>query len=347
MLFRSLKSDSGVGLENTSNKVTGSISKIGAEDDDDDFYKYKSKYEYLAELYQNDALKTSIKLPSDGSQVALEFPIESLLRNSKYDFDLTLYRTEKNKKKDLIGELSQSIKVLTDSVSPSWLAESWPSTEGFYGLELPSVNLLVSDTFGRINPDTFTAKIEGKDVNGQVVSVDVTSKLAATKVEDGNQYLWSGSLDAMPEGEYYLSASVQDLSKNYSIPNPYKAKVVVDKTAPMITFGHIDGFESPTQIFALKTTVKDASPISSKVYLNNVEVNQSNASVFQTLLNLNPGENKIKVVSTDFVGHASTANSTVIFDITPPELTVVDPAANSKVYVQQLPAIVQIGRAHV
>jgi len=142
------------------------------------------------------------------------------------------------------------------------------------------------------------------------------------------------------EGTHTIQAKISDKPGYTTVTEP--VTLVVDLSAPVITFGHQSGVELPTASFTLNINISDLTSVESKVSLNGVQVQTSNLKVFQVPLTLVPGANNIKVESTDQVGNSATATTVLMFDITPPVLSYILPESNKKYYTKSWPLSVQV-----
>ncbi|WP_413942693.1 RHS repeat-associated core domain-containing protein [Bdellovibrio sp. HCB-162] len=336
----SISSSLGVVFDKMPVAISAKIARIGVVDSDDDYYKNKDKNNYLAELTLDGKVIQSGTMDTNKESVALNISLQNVKATDNNIFELSFHRYEKGKKKNKIGSLAYKLRVLPDGVVPVWLAESLPTQEDHFVKEFPPVSLMASDAFGRLNPSTLSAKIKAHTIAGQDAVIDIASALTATASNDGSDYKWAGSLGSFVEGEYVLNATVADISGN--VTSPYSSRVVVDRTAPKIAFGHEEGYEAPTANFNLNVYLTDASPVDSKVFLNGIEVAYSSLSAFQTSVQLKPGLNEIKVTALDKAGNSASAISKVSYDTTPPILTFNYPDNGRKFYTNKLPLSVSV-----
>lgn len=155
--------------------------------------------------------------------------------------------------------------------------------------------------------------------------------------KSGFQITDSGAVaqKAFSEGKHTIQAKISDKPGYTSVTEP--VSLVVDLSAPIITFGHDSGVELPTSSFSLNVKIDDLTSVESKVFLNGIQVSSTGLKEFQVPLTLVPGTNNIKVESVDQVGNSKTESTVVVFDKTPPVLTQVLPDSQSKYYTNTLP----------
>ncbi|MFV8250466.1 RHS repeat-associated core domain-containing protein [Bdellovibrio bacteriovorus] len=323
----------GVQFEKSPVDIVSAISRVD-RDLNDDYFKHKDKYEYVAELYRDGHLIVSGVMDKTGEEVSLSTSTSDLLWSGGAQYELVLNRTDKGKKKTKIGSLTYQPVILRDQVPPMWNLSGQPSGE-VYSKQMPAISLSVEDTFGRLDRGTLDIKLVGLD--GSQVIYDLLPNL--TVVQAGTEIVISSPGANLNEGSYQFLASISDLGGNLAT---YSAKVVIDRTMPAILFGHVDGFESPTMDFTLNSTINDLSAVYSKVYFNGSQVSFSNEKIFSVPVKLRPGNNKFVVESKDAAGNESTSETQVVFDITPPVLSFISPGSTEKVYTNKLPILLPV-----
>lgn len=183
-------------------------------------------------------------------------------------FSVAVYHSDDNEKQKRIGYLNYIIPVNIDKVKPVWLSESIPNLEDRYVQTLRAVSLTVTDQFGKIDPDSLSANINGSSDSGNLISKDVAKLLLQTKTGDGSSYNWSGDINPLDEGEYVFSASVKDLAGNNS--DLYSTSFRIDRTPPAISLDIVDNALTNQFSFDIPVQVTDKSPAFTDIYVNDV-----------------------------------------------------------------------------
>jgi len=328
-------SEIGTAIEGMSTKINASVTNLCKSDDDDDDDDEKD-LKAAQFIFNDQTLYTSSAQNLNGGEsISYTYTTERLLPVNANMFSVALYHVEANKLKKRIGWVSQKIPVVSDAVKPIWLAESSPSsaTGLLYYQNLNYVNLRVTDAFGRIDAESFIAKLTGSLISSEAVNQDVSSKFAKLKIGDGWEYAFSADLNPLAEGHYSLKASVKDMALNFAIPNPYQLDFRIDRTIPKISLGVPENALTNKLTYQVPIGIEDLSPTTTKVYVNE-ELQLTTPSVFFTAtLNLNKeGANLVKVVSTDAAGNTTISEvKTIIRDTTPPGLTFISPVQDDSV----------------
>ncbi|WP_413584449.1 Ig-like domain repeat protein [Bdellovibrio sp. HCB274] len=327
----------GVNFEKVSTDLIAKVSRID-KDQNDDFFKFKSKYGYLAEISRDGKVVGTSSLDSLKDSLSIPVSILDANRAQNNKFLLTLYRTEKGKKKGTVGSLEYRLRTIQDTVAPAWIIGGMPSGST-YSKEFPEINLSAKDSFGRIDKSTLSVKLSGTSKQGQNVVFDLTSGLGVAMDPTSTELNVTGKINSIEEGSYTFGAKVSDSSGSIA---SHSSSVVIDRTAPIITFGHVDGSESTTESFNLNVYITDASPVDSKIYLNGVQVGYSDLNGFQLPVALRAGLNNIRVVGVDKAGNISELTSVVVFDTTPPVIANLQVGLGGTIYTNVLPINIPI-----
>ncbi|MGZ3769340.1 MAG: RHS repeat-associated core domain-containing protein [Bdellovibrio sp.] len=291
-----------------------------------------SDEEYLAEFLFNNNKFDSKKMAGSARAVNFSSQYDSPRLNAidLNTVSVRLYHSEDGELKK-IAHLDHKIPVQYDTVKPVWLSESIPNVDDRYVKNLRPVFLKVQDEFGRIDSSTFLAKITGSTVSTVSVNKDVSSILSTIKIGDGASYQWYGDIGSLEEGEYTLTANVNDLKGNQA--DTYSQTFRVDKTPPKIEIQLVQAPLTNKFNFEIPVFVTDESPTFTDVYVNDELFFSTGSKAFSANVTLNKeGVNIIKILSKDAAGNIGLDKSVeIIRDTTPPIIGFVYPKNNETV----------------
>lgn len=324
-------------IEGMKAKITASVTNLrkAGEKDDEDFFD-DDRYKSAQFVFNNNTLYTSMAQElQGGDSISYTYTTERLTPADLNQFLISLYTADKkhNKLNCRIGWLSQSIPVLTDTIKPSWLSDSSPSSidSTLYVQALDYVNLHASDEFGRIDSDSLSSDLSGSLVSGETYNKNVSLGFSKLQQGDGWDYIFSTDLNPLDEGLYKFESTVKDLAGNETVP--YIVNFRIDRTPPIVNLQLTSSTLTNKTTSDISVLVTDLSPLKTDVYVNNVLAFSTNQNSFPATVNLPiEGTNTIKVISTDMAGNISTAKTVdVVRDTTPADLTISAPQENDYV----------------
>ncbi|MBY0451578.1 MAG: hypothetical protein K2P92_01000, partial [Bdellovibrionaceae bacterium] len=329
----SIEQTPGVTVEGQSLKIDSQIVNLRQSDDDfkNDHDDEKGSCKSADFILNGQYLFTSApKKMLPGTTISYSYQT-ALAPSNIYYATWALFDIENGRRKNRFGSLTKSILVLDDQVAPAWQTESVPGLNKAYVQNMPLINAIVADSFGRINPNVFTANLIG------TTTQNILPQLTITKLGDGEAYNLTGNLNPLSEGDYVIELSARDLGGRFATPNPYRAEFAIDRTAPVTSVDLQDNQVTRLTSLQLPASVTDMSPVTTKIYVNDMLQFSTEQKNFTANLNLNiEGENKVTVISTDAAGNVSSHLSKSVFrDTTAPVLSSLLPAQNSKIFQYQ------------
>lgn len=281
----------------------------------------------VVRLYQDDNLifQSQPQVFPGGSKIEFSKMTEKLLPSKQNEFRAELYGWDSDFQRILERKTYVFVKIPTadDIVAPQWLSEGSPFQELHYARELSLVDLKIKDDFGRIDVGSLKLNLDGTLLDETRVVLDLSSKILSAIENDGASVHFTGNLNPLEEGKYHFSAQVFDLAGNQVLPAPWKSIFVIDKTAPVISFGLADNIFTKDSQHLVAVQIYDKSPIWTKIIVNGQtyldDIAESN---FEFVLKLQEGVNRIEIQSSDVAGNSTTHFiNNVVVDSTPPVLS--------------------------
>jgi len=232
-------------------------------------------------------------------------------------------KKEKDEDEKRWGSLYSTIPVAPDAVTPVF-TEVQPDSSIEYAQSFPSIRATLSDSFGRINPDSIALKGSAILVDDTNTARDFSSVLIKNKIQDGQSYLLSSEVNPLEEGLWTLTLRGADYAGNYA--DDVVRNIRIDRTAPIINLSSQDNILTNQNIYSLNAIISDLSPVSLQIFQNGQLVYSTELVQVSYDATLQEGVNSFLIKATDAAGNITQKNlSSIILDTIPPALSITTP----------------------
>ncbi|PWU16417.1 MAG: hypothetical protein C5B49_10530 [Bdellovibrio sp.] len=344
----SISSSIGTAIEGMSPRITGQItnlrvSKPSTGTDHNPKAIESDKKNHLAEfVFNNQIVSSQSAALAPGETVSFQFQAPGLKASIANQFTIDLYSLRGMNKRENEASFSDQILVAADTVAPQWHLSSIPNAKIPFVQNMSAVDLLASDSFGRIDPSSLSVNLSGTTTSGASVNLNLGS-LTATSSLDGASFEWTGPGQNLAEGDYTFTANVSDLAGNAA--TPYQASFTIVRTPPRISLSlGTTGILTNQYQIQIPVDITDVAPVTTTFTVDDPLIYTFSGNHFTATIPLTfEGTNSISIVSQDAAGNVSSPfNFTVIRDTIPPVLTQLLPAMNSVFYTNSLPYTITV-----
>jgi hypothetical protein len=184
-------------------------------------------------------------------------------------------------------------------------------------------------------PADFTVEAEVSDLYSSIDIVDLLfDQLAPAAMASGPAPGYVAQLSGIADGPHGIRVRARD-STGHERTEPSTARAItVDGTAPQIIITGIADGQLSNQPLVATVTVTDEHPASTEVLLDgSVHVPGSPINA--------EGSHTLRVRATDGAGNQSSRELRFTIDLTPPDLLITQPGANSATPLSHLPVVAQ------
>ncbi|PWU17928.1 MAG: hypothetical protein C5B49_08025 [Bdellovibrio sp.] len=342
----SINSSIGTAIEGMSPLITGTITNLqasAASSGQNPGAQVSTGRNRLVEFVFNNQVVFSQNVSlAPGETVSYQYQAPRLKASNPNQFTINLYSTTGKGTPSKLASFSAPIAVASDPVAPQWNANSLPNAKSPYVQNMGAIDLIVSDSFGRIDASSFSVSLSGTTTSGSNVNLNLSS-LTGISSADGASFEWKGPGQNLAEGNYILSANVKDLAGNTA--PPYQISFTVVRTAPQILLGIGTSAILTNQYqISIPVNITDVAPVTTTFTVDDPQVYTFSGNQFTATIPLAfEGTNSISVVSQDAAGNVSAPfEFAVIRDTISPVLTQVLPAMNAVFYTNSLPYTITV-----
>ncbi len=255
----------------------------------------------------------------------------NLMNKISVDFNETSNEKEsKEVETESIATLFYDLPVIMDNVAPvfsnlSPLADSYINTN-------PLFKAILTDSLGRIDPQTLNVNLSGTTVDATAVNKDVTSIFSIATQDLGPTYNFVGTILDLVEGNYAVTYNGADFAGN---PATAVLKTIhYDKTLPKIALFNLDNILTNNPSYKMSISVADVSPINSRILQNGNEVFQTADYSFDYSATLVEGINTFEVQAVDAASNVAISQHlyNITLDTIPPVLSGITPVNGDNIY---------------
>lgn len=201
-------------------------------------------------------------------------------------------------------------------------------------LSPPEVHL-VRPAAGALLPADFPVEADVSDLYSSIDIVDLLlDQQPPAAMASGPAPRYAAQLSGIADGLHGIRVRARD-STGHERTEPSTARAItVDGTAPQITIAGIADGQLSNQPLVAMVTVTDEHPASTEVLLD--------GSVYAPGSPINAeGTHTLRVRATDGAGNQSSRELRFTIDLTPPDLLITQPGANSATPLSHLPVVAQ------
>ena len=269
----------------------------------------KKKKDYQFQVVLNDEIvhRENLRRFQKGNSFSHSLMTDALQNPGELQIEIRLFERKRNRLKRLVGQLRQTILIVADNESPTWLASTDAEVNLPFVQDRQDFKAILKDPFGTIDRDSIEAILKGTLLNGMPIETDLTPFLNIQKIEGEERFEITGSLQTLSEGDYEIEFRARDQAQNPALPDPLIIPFTADQTAPQVLAGIQPPIFTADPALAVPLTVIDTTPTMTSVFLNGNPVLTTDQTDFTVDLTLAEGPNLIRIESTDSAGNSTQA----------------------------------------